>query len=619
MTLMDRLYVSIGTVCIRLPIKNGYLRLILPNWDKSWGGCQWDEFPEAAIKTGYLRLILPTGQELVYGSKDKCEAQVPAGEEWRGRPAPYATIRVFNFEFFRKVIFKTYEPDDMGRMLATVVANAHSVEDSRGSLGVLNWVGDRLLHLYHLARPNTIEGSRKNIEEHYDAGNEMYKLFLDESMTYSAGVHHKGDSLYQAQMNKIDALVSKAGLKAGDRVLEIGCGWGAFAIRAAATTGCHVTGLTLSKEQLAEAKARVAAAGLDDKIDLLFCTAVFDKVVSCEMIEAVGHEHLPTYFSCIGRVLKPGGKAVIQAISVPDERYEAYCNCSDFIREHIFPGGHLPSVGSIGGWRAIKKQDQQAAAANMEPGAGSAVANRGMSAPSVLGTSSLSKALGGEMPADPLTQAVFALYFFLAGMLVQSHPFMWLLPKPGAFVLGRQPPVENVTTPTVIICIATGFCAFQLWLCVRNRLFTRTIHAILQYTTLLLLFGVAAYKGSNVAFLAISLCSEAASVPFLVNKLQNIAGVSPSSSSYQRTKQANLIMLIAFRALPFIIITIMVLLSPSAFTSLAFYATALAGMAYLNYHTYHKVSVALKDSATSSATYSATVSATSQPAHAHSS
>ena len=199
-----------------------------------------------------------------------------------------------------------------------------------------------------------VENSRKNIEEHYDAGNDMYKAFLDETMTYSCGIHAPGRSLRDAQIAKIDALISRAGIVKDDRVLEIGCGWGAFAIRAVQTTGRTVVGLTLSKEQLEEANRRVEEAGLRDRITLLFCdyrqcpgAGTYDRVVSCEMIEAVGHEYLESYFQTIGKMLRSGGRACIQAITMPDERYDEYCRSSDFIREHIFPGGHLPSIGAM--------------------------------------------------------------------------------------------------------------------------------------------------------------------------------------------------------------------------------------------------------------------------------
>ena len=344
------------------------------SWVDSAAISMFDKFAKTAITNGRLRLILPTGQELCYGTP-----LPPTGQAWRGRPPLDATLRIYDVGFFRKTIMRhdtgmgesymdgDYEvlqgvggSGDLGSLIAVATANANNIEVSRGLLGFFNKLGDRALALAHKARSNTVAGSRRNIEEHYDAGNDMYKVFLDESMTYSCGIWAEEDGsiasdLQKSQMNKLDALITRADLKPEHHVLEIGCGWGSFAMRAASTIGCKVTGITLSKEQLEEATARVKAAGLDDKVTLLFCDyrdilapgfGTYDRVVSCEMIEAVGHEHLRAYFMTIGAALKPGGRAVIQVIAEPDERYEAYCNSSDFIREHIFPGGHLPSIGA---------------------------------------------------------------------------------------------------------------------------------------------------------------------------------------------------------------------------------------------------------------------------------
>jgi cyclopropane-fatty-acyl-phospholipid synthase len=335
----------------------------------------FDTFAKTAIKTGKLRLILPNGEELVYGSPAP-----PAGgqsEAWRGRPPLNATVRIYDVSFFRKIILRhdtglgesymdgDFEvidglggSGDLGSMMAVITANAHSLEANRGLMGVFNRIGDTLLTWAHARRSNTAAGSKRNIEEHYDAGNSMYKAFLDETMTYSCGVWQSEDgeitsSLKESQLNKLDALIRKADIRSGHKVLEIGCGWGSFAMRAASTTGCHVVGLTLSKEQLAEATQRVKDAGLEKQVTLLYCDyrdtpdlGTYDRVVSCEMIEAVGHEHLPAYFATIGAALKPGGQCAIQVIAAPDYRYDEYCKSSDFIREHIFPGGHLPSMGA---------------------------------------------------------------------------------------------------------------------------------------------------------------------------------------------------------------------------------------------------------------------------------
>ena len=332
----------------------------------------FDSFAKMAILKGKLRLVLPNGEEMVYGTPEP-----PAGgdaESWRKRPPLNATVRIYDCAFFRKIIsrhdtglgesymdgdFEVIEglsgSGDLGSLMAVITANAGSVEANRGILGIFNRLGDKILTWSHIQRSNTALGSRKNIEEHYDAGNDMYKTFLDETMTYSCGMWKNGEteSLRESQLNKIDSLIEKADLQPGHKVLEIGCGWGSFAIRAAQTRQCHIVGLTLSKEQLAEATERVKKAGVDHLVTLLYCDyrdtpnlGTYDRVVSCEMIEAVGHEHLPAYFATIGAALKPGGKAALQVIAAPDERYEAYCNSSDFIREHIFPGGHLPSMGA---------------------------------------------------------------------------------------------------------------------------------------------------------------------------------------------------------------------------------------------------------------------------------
>ncbi|MEM7790139.1 MAG: cyclopropane-fatty-acyl-phospholipid synthase family protein [Verrucomicrobiota bacterium] len=217
-----------------------------------------------------------------------------------------------------------------------------------------SYAGRALNRLYHLGRRNTISKSRENIQEHYDLSNEFYQTFLDPTMTYSSALFSSYyESLEQAQLNKIDRMLDLSGAKPGDRILEIGSGWGALALRAA-ERGCSVKTITLSEEQYVYAKQCFENSPHKGKIDITLqdyreLDGRFDAVVSCEMIEAVGKEYLESYFSKIRDSLKSGSRAVVQAITIPDERYEQYCSSCDWIQKHIFPGGHLPSPGAIKG------------------------------------------------------------------------------------------------------------------------------------------------------------------------------------------------------------------------------------------------------------------------------
>ncbi|GBF87498.1 cyclopropane fatty acid synthase [Raphidocelis subcapitata] len=626
----------------------------------------FDKFARATIRFGRLRMILPNGEERLYGNGQDIEAPVPKGQEWRGLPRRAATMRVLSMAAFKKIVFKhdvgmgeaymdgDYVVDDLGALLALVVANARALNEQRGLLGAFSWIGDRLLHWAHLQRSNTIEGSRRNIEEHYDAGNAMYSLFLDPTMTYSCGIHTgPGESLEQAQYNKIDAIIDAAGIGPGDSVLEIGCGWGAFAIRAVQRTGCRITGLTLSKEQLAEAAKRVEAAGLGDRITLLLCdyrdcpgAGTYDRVVSVEMIEAVGHEHLRSYFAQIGRMLKPGGRAVIQVIAQPDERYESYCRSSDFIREHIFPGGHLPSMGAmveaargtglgvvrvrdigpdyaitLRAWREAWEREREAALSLgysqrfwlkyqfyfayceaafdakyihdyhvtwVKDGA-AAVGAAGPSSSAASGgaavggaAAALGEAVRQELPSDPITQALLAFFFFLAGMLVRGHPLLWIPPLaftalalahgaahyagsalhtpyrlydaptaaawraaavhlPYSAAAGAAAAALAAARPDALLALLPGApaapplapreaaaagaltTAATGFFAFRLWLLVkqrRGALAVAQYTALLLVYGVASYKQAHVPLLAAALCCELAAVPALARRMR---------------------------------------------------------------------------------------------------
>ncbi|SFR39558.1 cyclopropane-fatty-acyl-phospholipid synthase [Marinobacter gudaonensis] len=216
-----------------------------------------------------------------------------------------------------------------------------------------SWVTKPALKGLHWLNRNTKEGSRKNISAHYDLGNELFEAFLDPTMMYSSAIYPNAEStLEEAAVHKLDTICRKLDLKPGDRVIEIGTGWGGFAIHAAKHYGCHVTTTTISREQLELAKARVRDEGLEDSITLLFddyrdLEGQFDKLVSIEMIEAVGPQFLDSYFSQINALLKPDGLALVQAINMPEQRYRRALKNVDFIQRFIFPGSFIPSFGAI--------------------------------------------------------------------------------------------------------------------------------------------------------------------------------------------------------------------------------------------------------------------------------
>ena len=205
----------------------------------------------------------------------------------------------------------------------------------------------------HLLRRNSVRGSRRNIAAHYDLSNEFFALFLDETMTYSCGIFERPDStLEEAALAKYDRICRKLELGSQDHVLEIGCGWGGFAIYAAGRFGCRVTATTISRQQYDLANQRVREAGLQDQVTVLpedyrCLRGIYDKLVSVEMIEAVGDAYLDTYFRACCNLLKPEGMMLLQTITIADQSYEEYRRSVDFIQKYVFPGGLLPSIEAI--------------------------------------------------------------------------------------------------------------------------------------------------------------------------------------------------------------------------------------------------------------------------------
>ncbi len=219
--------------------------------------------------------------------------------------------------------------------------------------GVLTSLGRFLQRLRHLARANHLAGSRANISHHYDLGNDFYRLFLDESMAYSCAYYRaEAESLHQAQLNKFELICRKLQLKPEDHLLEIGTGWGGFAVHAATHFGCRVTTTTISREQHDHAQRLVEDRGLMGQVELRFedyrhLAGQYDKAVSIEMFEAVGLKYYDTYFGAVDRLLKPGGLMLLQTITMNEQHFPCYQKGTDWIQQHIFPGAELASVSEV--------------------------------------------------------------------------------------------------------------------------------------------------------------------------------------------------------------------------------------------------------------------------------
>lgn len=305
----------------------------------------------SGIKTGTLNVTYPEGMIHTYGD---------------GK-APRASIQVHSSAMFRRIVLYgdigfaesymdgEFDTDELTAVVSIALINSQTLQ-TRSEDEKRFRLSNLLPHMNrvkHLMRKNSKTRSQKNIAEHYDLSNDFFTLMLDETMMYSAAVFGSSEeTLSEAQERKIRLLADKLRLKPGAKVFEIGSGWGAMALHLAKERDCEVTTLTLSKEQKALCEARFKEHDAEESIEILLrdyrdMEGEFDAIIAVEMFEAVGKEYFDTFFKKCESLLKPSGVMVMQVITMPDQRYEAYSKGTDFIQKYIFPGGHLPSVGKM--------------------------------------------------------------------------------------------------------------------------------------------------------------------------------------------------------------------------------------------------------------------------------
>jgi cyclopropane-fatty-acyl-phospholipid synthase len=291
---------------------------------------------------GQLTVIEPDGSRVSVGEgKPSASLQML---DWRTYRMMMTGGALGAAEAFMEGLWRS---DDLVAVIRYFAAN---VEPMQALEGITTRLARPMLAALHVINRNSIRGSRRNVSAHYDLGNDFFSLFLDRQMMYSSAIYPRADAeLNEAAVHKLDVVCRKLALTADHHLLEIGTGWGGLAIHAARHYGCRVTTTTISREQYRHACDRVRTEGLEDRVTVLeqdyrLLDGQYDRIVSIEMIEAVGHQYLPNYFSQLNRLLKEDGLLLIQAITVPDHRYDFALKNIDFIKRYIFPGGFLPSV-----------------------------------------------------------------------------------------------------------------------------------------------------------------------------------------------------------------------------------------------------------------------------------
>jgi cyclopropane-fatty-acyl-phospholipid synthase len=304
------------------------------------------------MQLGTLNLTLPSGEQITLGNG---EGGIVANAEIKNPDFFKRCVLYGDIGFGEAYVDGDWDTDNITNVIKWFllnVDNAPTVSGSSSQSFVLN-VLKIFNNIYHSKRENTLKGSKKNISAHYDLNNDFFASFLDSTMTYSGAYFNKeGITLQEAQLAKYDRLCKEMNLKPGDHVLEIGSGWGGNAIYMAKNYGCYVTSVTISEEQCKLAKERVEKEGLNDKVNIIlqdyrYLQGQFDKIVSIEMLEAVGAKFYDAYFKKCNELLKKDGVLALQVITCPDSRFESLRTGVDWIQKHIFPGSLLPSVAAI--------------------------------------------------------------------------------------------------------------------------------------------------------------------------------------------------------------------------------------------------------------------------------